>query len=91
MQKDIISKEILKETIEDISKYILNIELNRFEFIDKEFERIEGKRADIVLNVDNNYILHLEIQSSYDHLMSNRMLRYCLDIKLLYNILQILH
>jgi hypothetical protein len=83
MQKDIISKEILKETIKDISKYILNIELNRFEFIDKEFERIEGKRADIVLNVDNNYILHLEIQSSYDHLMPYRMLRYWLDIKLL--------
>jgi predicted transposase YdaD len=81
MRKDTISKELIKKLIiKDISKYILGIELDEFEFLDKEFERIESRRADIVLNVKNEYILHIELQSSYDSKMSFRMLRYWLDI-----------
>jgi hypothetical protein len=83
MQKDIISKDILKEIIQDISEYIIGIKINTLEFIDKEFERIENRRADIVVKANNNHILHLEIQSNYDHLMPYRMLRYWIDIKLI--------
>jgi predicted transposase YdaD len=82
MKKDTISKELIKRLIvKDISKYILGIELEEFEFIDKEFERIESRRADIVLNVKDEYILHIELQSSYDSKMAYRMLRYYLDIR----------
>jgi len=82
MRKDTISKKLIKELlVKDISKYILRIELDDFEFIDKEFERIESRRADIVLNVKNEYILHIELQSSYESKMNYRMLRYFLDIR----------
>ena len=81
MKKDIISKELIKKLIvKDISKYILGIEIDEVKFLDKEFERIESKRADIVVDV-KNFILHLELQSSYDSKMNYRMMRYWLDIK----------
>jgi len=42
--KDIISKEILKNIAKDISKYILNIEIRQdMELIDKEFTRVEKR------------------------------------------------
>ena len=82
MKKDTISKDIVETLIKDIAKYILNIEISKLEFIDKEFERIESRRADVVVKVDNSYILHLEIQNSNDKTMPIRMLRYLSDIKL---------
>jgi len=82
MKKDVISKEILKEIIKDIAKYILKIEINNLEFIDSENQRVESRRADIVALVDKKFILHLEIQSSYEKDMPLRMLRYYTDIKL---------
>jgi predicted transposase/invertase (TIGR01784 family) len=83
VQKDIISKQIIKKLlIKDIAKYILNKNIGEdFIFLDKEFERIESRRADIVVKVNSSYILHLEIQSSYDNKMAYRMLRYFLDIR----------
>ena len=86
--KDIISKNIIKELIiKDIAKYILHEEIgDEFEFLDKEFERIESRRADIVLKVKNSFILHIELQSSYEKNMPYRMLRYWLDIKEISNL-----
>jgi hypothetical protein len=81
MDKDIISKEAIKTLVIDIAKYILEIELDDIEFIDKELQRIEDRRADVVAIVDNSYILHLEIQNSNDKDMHHRMLRYYTDIK----------
>jgi predicted transposase/invertase (TIGR01784 family) len=83
VQKDIISKQIIKKLlIKDIAKYVLNKNIGEdFVFLDKEFERVESRRADIVVKVNNSYILHLEIQSSYDSKMAYRMLRYYLDIR----------
>ena len=47
--KDIISKEILKNIAKDISKYILNIEIRQdMELIDKEFTRVEKRDADLI-------------------------------------------
>ncbi len=40
----------------------------------------EYRRADIVAKVDNEFILHLEIQNSNDYDMPYRMLRYLSDI-----------
>jgi len=45
MSKDIVSKEIVKKLVIDIAKYILNIEINDLEFIDKELQRVEDRRA----------------------------------------------
>ena len=87
MKKDIISKTIIKTIIKDISKYILKRDIGEdFEFIDKEFERIESRRADVVLRVKNEYILHIELQSNYESKMRYRMLRYWLDIKEVYDL-----
>ena len=87
MKKDIISKSLIKELIaKNISKYILGFNVKNYQFIDKEFERIESRRADIVLKVENEYILHIEVQSSYEAKMPYRMLRYFLDIKELFDL-----
>jgi len=81
MEKDVISKDIIKNIVKDISKYILHLEINELEFLDTESHRIESRRADIVALVDKRFILHLELQSSYDSNMIYRMLRYYTDIK----------
>lgn len=47
--KDIISKELLKEMAKDISRHILKIEIaDDMELIDKEFTRVEKRDADLV-------------------------------------------
>ena len=80
--KDQVSKEVVETLIKDIAKYILNIEIKEFEFLDKESQRIESRRADVVVKVNNEFILHMEIQNSNDKTMPIRMLRYFGDIRL---------
>ncbi|NWF65957.1 MAG: hypothetical protein HXX81_00645 [Campylobacterales bacterium] len=81
MNKDIIAKEAIKTLVIDIAKYILNIEIKEIKFLDKELQRIEDRRADVVALIDNSYILHIEIQNDNDKKMALRMLRYYIDIK----------
>jgi hypothetical protein len=80
--KDQTSKEVVETLIVDIAKYILNIDIKEFEFIDKESNRIESRRADVVVKVNNEFILHIEIQNDNDNTMPIRMLRYFSDIRL---------
>jgi len=78
MKKDITTKDTIKTITQDISKYILNLDVKNIEFIDKELQRVEKREADIVAKceIDNiNSILHIEIQNSNDKTMSSRMLR----------------
>ena len=88
MKKDTTIKEIIKNITRDISKYILKLDINGdIKFIDSELSRIEIREADIVVECklkDEDIILHLEIQSSYDAKMARRMLRYYSDIKMIY-------
>ena len=79
-KKDIISKEVINTLVKDIAKYILHIEVDKLTLIDKEFQRVEDRRADVVANVDDKYILHLEIQNQNDKTMPLRMMRYFTDI-----------
>jgi len=83
MQKDTTLKPIIKQLIKPLSKYFFNREINtnNITFIDKELQRVEKREADIVANIDNQYILHIEIQNNYDPNMPQRMLRYYLDIQ----------
>ena len=91
MKKDITTKETLKIITQDISKYILGLNVTDIEFIDKELQRIEKREADIVALCKINgikSILHIEIQNNNDKTMHNRMLRYYTDIKFKYPILK---
>ena len=66
MKKDVVSKETIKTIAQDISKYILNIDVKDIEFIDKELQRVEKREADIVARckIENRAsILHIEIQN----------------------------
>jgi len=83
VKKDLISKQIIKTLLKDISKYFLNedIKTDNIIFLDKELNRVEKREADIVANIDNEYILHLEIQNNNDKNMIYRMLRYYVDIR----------
>ncbi len=88
MKKDITTKEILKTITEDMAIYIFELKLNRiYGFVDKEFQRIEKREADIVVKCEidgRDEILHIEIQNNNDPKMPYRMLRYYTDIKTLY-------
>ncbi len=92
MQKDISTKETIKTITEDISKYILNLEVSDIEFVDKELQRVEKREADIVAKCLVNgeeAILHIEIQNDNDATMPKRMLRYYTDITLRFDTLPI--
>ena len=52
--KDIISKHLIKRLIEDISKYIFNIELEHVEVLETQFQRPQERRADIIVKVFEN-------------------------------------
>ena len=92
MKKDTTIKQVIKKITKDIAKYILELKIDEddknIKFIDGELSRIEMREADIVAecNINNeDVILHLEIQSSYDDKMVRRMLRYYSDIKMIHS------
>jgi len=79
-QKDIVTKDIIKEIGRDISMYILGIDIqNEIELIDKEWTRVEKRESDIVFKYDKK-IVHIEIQNDNHNKMEVRMLRYLTDI-----------
>ena len=78
--KDIVSKEIIKEIGRDISMHILGIDIQgEVTLVDKEWTRVEKRDSDIVFQ-NNNRIIHIEIQNSNHGNMELRMLRYYSDI-----------
>ncbi len=83
--KDIISKELIKEIGRDISMHILGIELeDEITLIDKEWTRVEKRDSDIVF-LSGKKIIHIEIQNDNHKKMELRMLRYFSDILFEYN------
>jgi predicted transposase YdaD len=88
MKKDVLSKEILITIIKDISKHILKFEkdIKKIEFINSESNRVEQRRADVLAKIDDEFILHIEIQNNNDISMPYRMLRYFTDIRFLTNL-----
>jgi predicted transposase YdaD len=84
MQKDIITKDVLKQIAEDISHYLLNLDVKELEFVDKELQVVEKRESDLVGHCYINgieSILHIEIQNNNDNSMQHRMLRYYALIK----------
>jgi len=85
-QKDIVTKEIIKEIARDISTYILDIDIAKnITLVDKEFTRVEKRESDIVFINGDDEIVHIEIQNDNHKLMHLRMLRYYCDIQFEYN------
>ena len=82
-KNDIILKDITKEAIREVFKYIIKIDVNDFEFLDIEFQKIEERKADILVK-SNDKIIHIEFQTKSDKNMIFRMLRYYSEIKFLY-------
>jgi len=61
-EKDIISKHIIKRLIEDISRYLFHLKLESLEVLETQYQRIEERRADIVVKVrEHGYSLSTEI------------------------------
>ena len=61
--KDIVSKEIIKEIGRDISMHILGIDIQgEVTLVDKEWTRVEKRDSDIVFK-NNDKIFHIEIQN----------------------------
>ncbi len=90
MKKDIVAKEIINTITKDIAKYILKLDIDDIELIDKEVQRVERREADIVAKckIDSKEaILHIEIQNNNDKTMPYRMIRYYIDIFQRYNFL----
>jgi len=78
--KDIVSKELIKEIGRDISLHILGIDIQgEISLVDKEWTRIEKRDSDIVFKNENR-IIHIEIQNDNHKDMELRMLRYYSDI-----------
>ena len=64
--KDIVSKDILKRIAIDIARILLNLKVDGAEIIETEYQRVEDRRADLVVrmwNADGEFILHIEIQA----------------------------
>jgi len=80
MKKDIILKDITKEAIREIFKHIIKIDISDFEFLDIEFQKIESRKADILVKA-NDKIIHVEFQTNNDKNMLFRMLRYYTEIQ----------
>ncbi len=83
MKKDTILKDITKETIREILRYIIKIEAKNIEFLNIEFQKIEVRKADVLVKADDK-IIHIEFQNQNDKRMLYRELRYFLEIKELY-------
>ncbi len=86
--KDIISKQTFRHLAYDLATYLLGlkIEADSLELLETEHQRIEDRRADMVVRVreigGEPFILHVEIQNTNDRSMPWRMLRYLTDIRL---------
>jgi hypothetical protein len=87
-KKDIVSKETIRRIAIDLALYLLElpIDTDSLEVLETEHQRIEDRRADLVVRLRETsgeaFLLHIEIQHNHDPLMPWRMLRYRADIEL---------
>lgn len=84
--KDIVSKHILKRIALEMAHQLFKLDITDAELLDTEFQRIDDRRADLLLHVKapDSYLLHIEIQNNNHPQMALRMLRYFVDIAFAY-------
>jgi hypothetical protein len=87
--KDIASKALLKRMAADMANLLLNLDVDpqSVELLETEKERIEQRRADLVIKArprqsTEPMILHIEIQNNNQAIIPWRMLRYYHDIRM---------
>lgn len=87
--KDIASKALLKRMAADMANLLLNLDVDpqSVELLETEKERIEQRRADLVIKArlrhsTETLILHIEIQNNNQAIIPWRMLRYYHDIRM---------
>lgn len=87
--KDITSKALLKRMAADMANLLLNLDVDphSVELLETEKERIEQRRADLVIKArpresTEQMILHIEIQNNNQSTIPWRMLRYYHDIRM---------
>ena len=86
--KDIISKGAMRRLVVDLATYLLDlsIEPDSLEVLATEQQRVEDRRADLVVRLRDRqgetFLLHIEIQNNNDKTMPIRMMRYMTDILL---------
>lgn len=81
--KDTVSKHLLKRIVVDLARYLLHLDIEALELIETEQQRVEDRRADLVvlaLHRGKELLFHVEIQNSNDARMPVRMLRYLTDL-----------
>nr|VFJ86390.1 MAG: hypothetical protein BECKH772A_GA0070896_1000143 [Candidatus Kentron sp. H]VFJ88263.1 MAG: hypothetical protein BECKH772B_GA0070898_1000135 [Candidatus Kentron sp. H]VFJ95485.1 MAG: hypothetical protein BECKH772C_GA0070978_1000243 [Candidatus Kentron sp. H] len=87
-EKDIVSKETIRRLAVDLATYLLElpIEPDSVEVLPTEHQRVEDRRADLVVKLRDisgeGFLLHMEIQNNNDSTMPIRMMRYMTDILL---------
>lgn len=86
--KDITSKVLLKRMAADMANLLLNLDVepDSVELLETEKERVEQRRADLVIRArprqsQEKVILHIEIQNNNQANITWRMLRYYQDIR----------
>ena len=86
LDKDLVSKKLLKRLLVGFGTQLFGLDIVEAELLSNEQQRIEGKRADLVARVKHSdgeiYILHVEIQNDNRWDVPLRMLRYYTDIAL---------
>ena len=88
--KDIVSKEIIGQLAAYLAIYLLDlpIEPDFQEAMGTEHQRVEDRRADLVVKLrekgEEPFLLHIEIQNDNDPKMPVRMMRYLTDVLLAY-------
>jgi len=76
---DLTIRELLTKPLCSLLEYITGEKIKSF--LDPSFPSVKERRADLLLEVENGNILHVEVQSTNDFSMSQRMLEYRLLIK----------
>lgn len=83
--KDIVSRHLLKRIVADLSHYLFHLELKNIEVLETQYQRVEERRADIVVKAHlegKELLVHIEVQNDNEKTMPYRMLRYYTDIAL---------
>jgi predicted transposase YdaD len=76
---DLTVRELLTKPLCSLLEHITGEKIKSF--LDPSFPSVKERRADLLLEVENGKILHVEVQSTNDFSMPHRMLEYRLLIK----------
>nr|VFJ90351.1 MAG: hypothetical protein BECKLFY1418B_GA0070995_101941 [Candidatus Kentron sp. LFY]VFJ97764.1 MAG: hypothetical protein BECKLFY1418A_GA0070994_107311 [Candidatus Kentron sp. LFY] len=88
--RDVVGKETIRRLAVDLATYLLGLSIDpdSLEVLATEHQRIEDRRADLVVKLRNResepFLLHIEIQNNNDPTMPVRMMRYLTDILLIH-------